>query len=76
MNKIVLSVGILLLAGALSGCETVKGSVTGAQKDLNNFGTAVCKAGHATVDAFAEGDSQKPRGALRKADDWIQKNLW
>ncbi|MBI3601783.1 MAG: hypothetical protein HY209_02690 [Candidatus Omnitrophica bacterium] len=72
MNKIVLSVGILLLAGALSGCETVKG----AQKDIHNLGTATCKAGQAVVDSFAEGDAQKPRGAMRKADDWMQKNLW
>ena len=66
MNKILLVITILLSAGALSGCETVRYTVTGPfvglSKDMQN-----------TRDWIGE---VKPAEKISNADAWVQKNLW
>ena len=72
MKNFLLMVNILVLISLASGCETVKGM----KKDVTTAGVLACKAGTTVVDAFAEGNDKKPRGVVRKADDWIKENLW
>ena len=80
MRKIFLAVKMGLLILLVSGCQTVKGTVDGAvagmDKDMINAGAVVCKTCQTVGDAFAQGDSEKPRGAVYKADDWVQDHLW
>ena len=80
MPRIVLVLSFVVVAFFLSSCQTVKGTVdgavTGMEKDAGILGAVMCKTGQTVVDAFAVGDSQKSRGAVLKADDWMQQNLW
>ena len=80
MRRIFLVLSFVIPMFSLSGCQTIKGTVdgavTGLQKDVNNVGAAMCKTGQTVADAFAQGDANKPRGTVLKADDWIKENLW
>ena len=71
---------VLLVVFMISGCETVKGTATGAAvgltKDIDNTAVVACKTGETIADAFNPGDGKKPKGAVYKADDWIRENLW
>ena len=72
MKKILLSLMVLAAPVILTGCETVKSTISGPfiglEKDMQNFGNAV---GSLTRPEPCTGKSK-----IQKADDWMQKNLW
>ena len=66
MNKILSSIAVLILAGALSGCETIKCTATGPfiglSKDIENARNWILQT--------------RPVEKVSNTDAWIQKNLW
>ncbi len=64
MSKILTLVLVMLV---LTGCETVKGAAQDLQNTANN------------VDTLAKNSVNPDKNgwnALKKADGWMQKNLW
>ena len=69
IKKVSLLAAILFVSAVfLAGCNTLKGTATGT---ATGIGVA--------VGATAEGAAEDVKGAcngIKKADNWIRKNLW
>jgi len=66
--------GVVLTAGVLclAGCETLKSTISGPfiglEKDMQNAGKA--------IDSVCKPDPATGKSKLDNADAWVQKNLW
>jgi predicted small secreted protein len=60
MSKKVHYLLLMILLMASTGCETVKGAANGLGQDVHNLSNP----------------DKNGWNALKKADDWVQKNVW
>ncbi len=60
MKKVLLLLMVLAAPVILTGCETVKGAVTGAVQDVRNL----------------PNPDKNGWNASKKVDAWMQENLW
>ena len=65
------SVVVLLMLPLICGCETLKGSARGFGKDIQNTEKGADSLSKAATDPDKNGWH-----ALKKADGWMQENLW
>ena len=63
---------VLAVSAILTGCETLKSTISGPfiglEKDMQNLGKA--------VDSVCKPDPVTGKSKLDKADTWVQQNLW
>ena len=72
MKRISLFMMAVAASVVLTGCETIKSTISGPfiglQKDMENFGNA--------VNSVTKPDPATGKSKMDNADSWMQKNLW
>ena len=72
MRKISLFLMVLAVSAILTGCETLKSTISGPfiglEKDMQNLGKA--------VESVCKPDPVTGKSKLDNADGWVQEHLW
>ena len=72
MRKISLFLMVLAVSAILTGCETLRSTISGPfiglEKDIQNAGKA--------IESVCKPDPVTGKSKLDKADTWVQQNLW
>ena len=72
MRKISLLLMVLAVSAILTGCETLKSTISGPfigfEKDMQNLGKA--------VESVCKPDPVTGKSKLDNTDAWVQEHLW